>query len=255
MSNKLGLIYGICHKKTNRWYIGQTTRGLECRWGEHLKEMTYSNRHLYCAMRKYGLDEFQIEILEDNIPTEQLDSKECYYIEKYDAYRSGFNNTTGGGGVRGYSHTEETKAKISRSVAAGSYRWNTKERAVRISKAQKGRKFTAEHRERIKEAANRNKRFGLDNPFGGRMHTEESKKKMSDSSTRFRVVRLTRNTNKELEVYENLWEASKWVEEVVKPKAKLCSIYHRITEAIHNLNGTKSAYGFLWKTMPKEDKI
>lgn len=252
-AERLGLIYGICHKATNRWYIGQTVLGFEHRWKEHQDCAKKSNLHLYAAMRKYGLEAFTHEILEDSIPEDKLDEREQYYIQKYDSYNSGFNNTLGGQGIHGYRHTAEGKRKISKALRESSWRWNTPERAKKISDAQKGRKFTDEHREHIKEAANRNKRYGNDNPFGGKIHSDYSRKKMSESSTRNRVQRIAKNTGLVIETYENQWDAAFWVKNYTRTEGRVDSIYHRLSEAIHHLNGTKSAYGFLWKAIRKEE--
>ena len=65
-------------------------------------------------MRKYGIEHFQFEIVEDNIQTrEELDEKEKYYIQYYHALCSqhGYNIELGGNG-RG-KHSKETKMKIS----------------------------------------------------------------------------------------------------------------------------------------------
>lgn len=47
-------------------------------------------------IRKYGLENFELTILEDNLTDEELDDKERYYIQKYDTYNHGYNLTTGG---------------------------------------------------------------------------------------------------------------------------------------------------------------
>lgn len=44
-----------------------------------------------------GKENFEIEILEDGIPDEQLNNKEIYYINKYDSFKNGFNRSVGGG--------------------------------------------------------------------------------------------------------------------------------------------------------------
>ena len=253
-NERVGLIYGICHVPTNRWYIGQTILGIEHRWQEHLLTSKSSNLHLYAAMRKYGLSEFTHEILEDNIPETRLDDRERYYIQKYNAFGAGFNNTLGGQGVHGYRHTSEGKQKISKALRESSWRWNTPERAKKIRDAQKGRTFSEEHKQHIKEAANRNKRVGSDNHFWGKTHSDKSRHQMSMSSTRNKIQRLARNTGFVLETYENQWEAANWIKGYTRTDGRLDSIYHRLSEAIYHLNGTKSAYGFLWKAIPKGEE-
>lgn len=252
-SERLGLIYGIYHKASNRWYIGQTIRSLQCRWEEHLKEINFSKSHLNLALKKYGVGAFELQVIESNIPESRLDERERYYIQKYDSYHHGFNCTLGGQGVHGYKHTEETKSRISKSVAAGSHLWNTPERAAKIKAAQKGRKFTEEHLQRIREAASRNKRFGADNPFGGRRHTESAKKQMSLSSTKNQIQRISKSDNSVLETYSNQWEAANWVKDNLPVTGRLDSVYHRISEAMYHLNGIKSAYGFYWKPIARQD--
>lgn len=58
------------------------------------KDPTY-NYLLSRAFRKYGIENFSFEILEE-CSKEDLDDKEVYYISKYDSYFNGYNQTTGG---------------------------------------------------------------------------------------------------------------------------------------------------------------
>lgn len=65
------------------------------------------NKILSQAFRKYGIENFTFEILEECEPTE-LNDKEMYYISLYNTYFNGYNETTGGQGSSNYC------AKISR---------------------------------------------------------------------------------------------------------------------------------------------
>lgn len=59
-------------------------------------------------MRKYGEDEYKLHILEDNVPLEELNNKEIYYINLYDTYHNGYNQNAGGGiNDNFYIYTEE----------------------------------------------------------------------------------------------------------------------------------------------------
>lgn len=74
---------------------------LHDRWMAHLKPSTQKRKgsyKIYNAMSKYGKENFWCELLEDDIPIEQLNEKEIYYIEKYDSYYNGYNSTKGGDG-------------------------------------------------------------------------------------------------------------------------------------------------------------
>lgn len=92
----MGLIYMYRNKLNDKKYIGQTSRSLNARHWQHLHSDYYIDR----ALKKYGVENFELIILEDNIPNEQLNEKEMYYIEKYDSYINGYNLTIGGLGTR-----------------------------------------------------------------------------------------------------------------------------------------------------------
>lgn len=82
-------------------YIGQTTMTVRERFMTHMKPSTVKRRSsykLYNAVNKYGRDNFYYEILEENIPLDELDEKEILYIGKYDSYKNGYNSTPGGDG-------------------------------------------------------------------------------------------------------------------------------------------------------------
>lgn len=96
------LIYKITNQINNKCYIGQTIKSGEQRWKEHKAHAFGShpndqNKTLYKAIRKYGIDNFTFEILQDNIETyEQLDKAEIYWIDFYNSFVKGYNETFGG---------------------------------------------------------------------------------------------------------------------------------------------------------------
>lgn len=96
------LIYKITNLINNKCYIGQTIKTAEQRWKEHQSHAFGShpndqNKSLYKAIRKYGLENFTFEVLQDNIETfEQLDKAEIYWIDYYNSFVKGYNETFGG---------------------------------------------------------------------------------------------------------------------------------------------------------------
>ena len=97
----MGLIYIIKNNCNDKVYIGQTTTSIKHRWDGHL----YSAKHnfdqgmiLYKAMRKYGIENFYIELLEDNIiGTDSLNRREKYWINQYNSLTpNGYNVREGG---------------------------------------------------------------------------------------------------------------------------------------------------------------
>ena len=66
----MGLIYIIKNHCNNKVYVGQTTTSMKQRWNHHItsaKNNFEPSMVLYKAMRKYGVENFYVELLEDNI--------------------------------------------------------------------------------------------------------------------------------------------------------------------------------------------
>ena len=97
----MGYIYKIVNDINDKMYIGQTSRSIQERWKEHLKESNSarSNHPIYRAMRKYGNEHFSIEEIEQ-VDNDLLNQREQYWIEEYNSYNSGYNATLGGDGKR-----------------------------------------------------------------------------------------------------------------------------------------------------------
>lgn len=90
-------IYKITNNINNNCYIGQSIH-IEERWKEHKSEYNWGRENkkpLYLAFKKYGIENFSFEIIEECKP-EQLNLKEQYWIDYYDSYNNGYNMTSGG---------------------------------------------------------------------------------------------------------------------------------------------------------------
>lgn len=93
-----GNIYIITNNKNDKVYIGQTIHSLNTRFTNHKMASRIEDTKFYRAMRKYGEDSFFIQLLEE-VPYEQLNSREKYWINYYDSYNNGYNSTLGGDGI------------------------------------------------------------------------------------------------------------------------------------------------------------
>lgn len=90
-------IYRIVNKIDGKCYIGQSTN-IKKRWNEHRRYFNYpqyANSLLYDAIRKYGLQNFSFEVLEECDIT-SLDEKEKHWIEAFNSHEDGYNMDTGG---------------------------------------------------------------------------------------------------------------------------------------------------------------
>lgn len=105
MINIKGYIYKITNLVNQKCYIGQTIKTVEKRWLVHQSDARRKNRYsynypLYRAIRKYGIDNFSIETIEE-CDESILDEREIYWIKVYDsASKNGYNQTLGGGGAK-----------------------------------------------------------------------------------------------------------------------------------------------------------
>lgn len=146
------IIYKITNKINGKVYIGQTIRTLETRWKEHVLN-SFKHKTSMClhdSIRKYGAENFTIEQIDVASTRDELDKKEIYWIKYYNSLSpNGYNLETGGN--KNHSISEETR--------------------IRMSKSQKGRVLSKEHREKIGNG-NKNK-----------IRSDETRKKISESKT------------------------------------------------------------------------
>ena len=117
-------IYCIKNNINNKCYIGQAIM-LRKRLLHHISnyKLDRYNNPLYKAFKKYGLENFSLNIIKEfkGLSKEELkrtlDEQEIYYIEKYNSYgTTGYNQTKGGdGGILGYKMTDAQKEVISKN--------------------------------------------------------------------------------------------------------------------------------------------
>lgn len=96
------VIYAYKKKSSNKIvYVGQTNN-LEYRHKQHIKYDPYNSKNkeynypLSRGIRKYGENEYELIVLEDNLLQDQLNEREIYWIKFYDTYFNGYNQSTGG---------------------------------------------------------------------------------------------------------------------------------------------------------------
>lgn len=89
-------IYSITNIINNKKYIGQSVN-ISQRWRAHRTRYQIEDSYLYRSIRKYGLENFLFEILEE-CNQENLNEKEKYWIKYFNTTNpeKGYNLTKGG---------------------------------------------------------------------------------------------------------------------------------------------------------------
>lgn len=93
----MGYIYTITNKINNKIYVGKTSRDPQIRWKEHLADYRHPELPIQRAFKKYGKDNFIFTIIKE-VPDEELNQEEQYYIDLYKSNIYGYNATFGGDG-------------------------------------------------------------------------------------------------------------------------------------------------------------
>lgn len=101
----MGFIYKITNQINGKIYIGQTVKTVQKRFIQHKNNSNksyFSQIALYKAFNKYGINNFICEEIEE-VPNNELDEREKYWIEYYDSYFNGYNSTLGGRAAQLYN--------------------------------------------------------------------------------------------------------------------------------------------------------
>ena len=92
------IIYKHTNKINQKSYIGQTCQKPNERWRKG--QGYHRSTKFYNAIQKYGWNNFEHDIIEENILTrEEADQREKYWIQYYNSIENGYNISVGGTGM------------------------------------------------------------------------------------------------------------------------------------------------------------
>lgn len=247
-----GTIYSITNTANGMKYVGQTQKEyLSNRIGEHFARAKSGRKSpLYDDIRNQKRTDFKVEVLEKDVPVNQLWDKEKHYVKELNTvYPNGYNIALGGGGTpgvvpwdKGVPRSEETKRKISEKF--------TDERKRKQSERMRGEgnpNYDV-HIGRSRCSGENNyfygvHMFGEDNPFYGRHHTDETKAILSDAQNdKKKSVSMYSLDGIRLQNFDSLSEASRYLQENTKFKKADDSFIGKCAKGKH-----ESAYGFKWR--------
>jgi group I intron endonuclease len=150
------IIYKVTNLVNNKIYIGQTIKTLKERIKNHVRESKNKNiyRPFLLALKKYGLENFLFEEIDNADSLNELDKKEIYWINLYDSTNKekGYNISFGG---QSYEYNNTFGKLISEGLKR-SKKWQEykktdkyKEQLKNFFCVKKGEKLSNEHKEKI----------------------------------------------------------------------------------------------------------
>lgn len=220
------VVYKIHNTINNKIYVGITRQSLGIRWSQHKHNAFHkkSNLPLYKAMRKYGIENFVITVVDNCDTIENLQVKESEWLKKYEEagditynVKPGGELGGNGGANKGLKWTEEAKARHSIAMKKRNLTpWNKNTKGV--MKANSGT-FTKE------------KTAGNANPFFGKKHKEETKLAIKQKTKKRPIVCINTGI-----VYPSILEAKQTL------NLDLGNLYKVLTGKNKTIKGFKFEY-------------
>jgi group I intron endonuclease len=166
------IVYLITNKINGKKYVGQTIQPIEDRWRQHsVYDLHKLDFLLYRALRKHGVENFEIKEIDGANDQTELNYREWLWIHKLETNspEKGYNVRLGG---RNGSLPEETKKKISEAQRGEKAHWwgkkqsdETKNKRADTFKVKgyprQGASLSKEARDKI-STANKGKKFSLE---------------------------------------------------------------------------------------------
>ena len=208
-------IYRITNKINSKTYIGQH------KYKKLNDSYMGSGIHIKSAIKKYGKENFEKEILEFDIPNVDLanDWEQMYILFERAKGKAEYNIANGGKGSAGFHHSEEYKRLRSEAMKGRRLSEETKRK---LSEAMKGKKPSEETKRKLSEAHKGNHpseetKRKMSESQKGKKHSEEWSKKISEAMKGNHPSEETRKKMSEARKGKTPWnKGKKMSEELVK---------------------------------------
>lgn len=184
-TEKTFCVYVHTNKINGKRYVGVTSQGPEKRWNEG-KGYTPRQPHMYNAIQKWGWDNFEHEILVSDVSVEDASLIEQTLIKEWQLQNPKYGYNAQSGGLTSTALSDEIKEKISNANKGRKFTEEHKKKLSEVKKnqplsdkqlehlyqfkhANEGKQFTEEHKQHLSEA------------LAGREFTEEHKQNLSNA--------------------------------------------------------------------------
>ena len=103
-------VYACLCIVTAKIYIGWAVNPKK-RWAVHCASK--DGTHFHNAIQKYGKEYFERYIIAWAVSEKEIKQKEKDFIIRFNTFIDGYNQTRGGDGISGWTHSKTTKKKLS----------------------------------------------------------------------------------------------------------------------------------------------
>lgn len=225
------VIYCYTNKINNKVYIGQTIQQLKKRHQNHINDSKNEKRkgnyntHFHASLRKYGIENFSLEIIHFGKTLDELNYFEIFFIKKYKSLNKEMGYNSASGGSNGWSCANKTEEEMN--------------------------EIYEKQRKRMSGENNPNYgKKGEEHPFYGKHHTDECKKRQSElmkgeNNPMYNVKGALHYESKKIKQYDldgnliKIWDCLTDVERELKiPCSSISKVANR---------KSRSAGGFVWR--------
>jgi len=216
----MGCIYRIRNIRDGKRYVGKTTKTMECRRAVQIAHAKAGKKgYLFSAIRKYGVDAFEWEVLFYDIDDDILSRLErlCIKMLKTKA-PNGYNLSDGGDGCSGFVRSKEWREKVSKALMGHPVSDKTRKA---VGEATKRRVITKKTREKISQA---NK---------GRIVSKETRLKIGRSNKI--TASKEENKRKRSILSKRLWQSPEY--------------RRKVLEGMRKQQTLAGCQGFLWSPL------
>jgi group I intron endonuclease len=230
------IIYKTTNLVNGKIYIGQDSKNNP----KYLGSGVIIER----AIKKNGINNFKKDIIEICSNKEELDIREQYWIGLYNSTdeKIGYNITKGGGGCLGLKHSDESKDRMSINSSGNKnpmfgkkFEDAWKRQGLSDSEILEKKRLWLEKRSILSSGENNGmfgkSRYGVENPFFNKTHSNKTKKVLSDKAPKKIVLQFDLNGG-----FIKEWESTMEVYRELNINCRNCC-----------RGLSKTACGFIWR--------
>lgn len=149
------IVYCATNQINGKRYVGVTAQPLARRISQHLSRAGRLPVAFSHALAKYGPSAFEWGVVAECADRSAMLAAEAFYIRQLNTLADGghgYNRNTGGTGVAGLSHTQESRDRMSKTRRRAAFARNQAGRQTTLFDRRIGRRHSLEHVEKIRDS-------------------------------------------------------------------------------------------------------